>query len=151
MNTSVQSLSHILILAIDPDDRKGFIRNDNFKNLDVKEVKVTIGGKTNKLYAGNLQAENTYEQVLKLFDGNGVSMGEFLTTKYGLCLDFRPSTDFNLHGNGLKLEDELKIEITRMDTGSGDLVLHMFLIKDGHLNIHEGEFKWPSLIKNVQN
>ena len=33
----------------------------------VKEVKVTIGGKTNKLYAGNLQAENTYEQMLKLF------------------------------------------------------------------------------------
>ena len=68
-------------------------------------------------------------------------MGEFLTTKYSLCLDFRPSTDFKLHGNGLKVDDQLKIEMNRAASGSGDLVLHMFLFKDGHLNIHERQFK----------
>ena len=142
INIDVNSLTHLLILAIDPNDRKDFARNDNFKNLDVKDVKVSISGKPNKLYANNLLSENTYEQILKLFDGNSsVTIGEFLTTKYGLCLDFRPSTDFKLHGNGHKLEKELKIEINRAPTGNGDLILHIFLLKDGHLNIYNNRVR----------
>ena len=68
-------------------------------------------------------------------------MGEFLTTKYALCLDFRPSTDPKMYGNGLKLNDELKIEINRVGKGTGELNLHVFLFKDGHLNIHECGFR----------
>lgn len=141
INVDVDRLSHVLILAIDPDDRKEFRRNDTFKNLDVTKVKVQYSGHPNQLYSGDLLTENSYDQVLKLFDSNGVTMGEFLTTKYVLCLDFRPSTDFKLHGNGLKLNDELKIEINRAGSGSGNLNLHVFLLKDGHLNIHENGFR----------
>lgn len=141
INIDVDRLSHILILAIDPDDRKEFRRNDTFKNLDVTKVKVQHSGHPNQLYSGDLLTENSYDQVLKLFDSNGVTIGEFLTTKYSLCLDFRPSTDLRLHGNGLKLNDELKIEINRVGAGAGTLNLHVFLMKDGHLNIHENGFR----------
>ena len=132
INSDVEMLSHILILAIDPDDRKDFRRNDTFKNLDITKVKVQHSGHPNQLYSGDLLTENSYDQILKLFDSNGVTIGEFLTTNYALCLDFRPSVDSKLHENGLKLNDELKIEIKRAASGAGDLNLHVFLFKDGH-------------------
>ena len=65
-------------------------------------------------------------------------MGEFLTTKYALILNFKPSTDAKTHGNGLNLTKELQITIERAKSGSGNLDLHVFLFRDGHLNINNG-------------
>jgi len=100
VNVPSKSLAHILILAIDSaEDRKSFECKDVFKNLDVTKVNVTVEGKPNQLYAQGLLKENTWSQIVKLFHENGVSMGEFLTEKYALCLDCRPSIDNAMHGN----------------------------------------------------
>ena len=138
INKTCNRLSHVLIIAKDPDDRKDFARKEIFKNLDVKSVQIKTYGSSNILYPGSLRPENTYDEALKLFDSNGVTMGEFLTTKYALVLNFRPSTDAKTHGNGLSLTNELQITIERAKSGSGNLDLHVFLFRDGHLNIENG-------------
>ena len=138
INRKCKWLSNVVIIAQDPDDRKDFARKEIFKNLDVKSVQIKTYGSSGILYPGNLRSENTYNEALKLFDSNGVTMGEFLTTKYALVLNFRPSTDAKTHGNGLNSQKELQITIERAKSGSGNLDLLVFLFRDGHLHIKNG-------------
>lgn len=71
-------------------------------------------------------------------------MGEFLTEKYALCLDLRPSIDKTIHGNGVVLQNTaegLTIEINRVaGAGGGKLKLHVFLLQDAQLNIEGGRY-----------
>ena len=146
INASSKSLSKILILAVDPDDRKQFAHTEKFKNLDIKEVNIGIEGvaKINALYASGMKPHNTYDQILKVFKENGVSLRDFLTEKYALCFDLRPSVDDDLHGNGVKLENTTEgvtLEIHRVPaTGNGKLNLHVFIFQDAQLNILKGKF-----------
>ena len=146
VNAPSKSLSHILILTIDPDDRKQFAHSEIFKNLDITNVKIGIEGveKVNALYASGMQKENTFDQILKLFnDSNGVSLGEFLTNKYALCIDLRPSVDSTLHGNGANLQNTsegVTLEIHRVASGTGQMGLHVFLFQDAQLNIENGRY-----------
>jgi len=91
--------------------------------------------------------ENTWSQIIKLFHENSVSMGEFLTfltEKYALCLDLRPSIDNATHGNGVELKnttDSLTIELHRVAGSSTEnLNLHVFLLQDAQLNIEDGRY-----------
>ena len=146
INAPSKSMSHILILAIDPDDRKQFAYTEKFKNLDITKVNIGIEGveNVNALYASGMQKENTFDQILKLFNENGVSLGDFLTEKYALCLDLRPSTDATQHGNGANLQnlsEGVTLEIHRVaGTGNGKLNLHIFVFQDAQLNISNGRF-----------
>ena len=91
-----------------------------------------------------MQTHNTYDQILKCFKENGVTLQDFLTEKYALCLDLRPSTDSTLYGNGAKLENTsegITLEIHRVaGTGNGKLGLHVFVFQDAQLNISDGRF-----------
>ena len=146
INAPSKSMSKILILAVDPDDRKQFAHTENFRNLDITKVNVGIEGveKVNALYASGMKKENTYDQILKCFKENGVTLQDFLTDKYALCLDLRPSTDPTLHGNGARLENTsegITLEIHRVaGTGTGKLNLHIFVFQDCQLNISGGRF-----------
>jgi len=134
------------VLAIDTaKDRKPFERKDVFKNLDITKVNVIIEGKPNQHYAQGLSKENTWSEIVKLFKENGVSMGEFLTTKYALLLDLHPSVDNKMHGNGIELRnttDGLTIEIHRVPGAATteSLNLHVFLLQDAQLNLESGRF-----------
>ena len=118
----------------------------NSKNLDITKVNIGIEGveKVNALYASGMQKENTYDQILKMFNENGVSLRDFLTEKYALCFDLRPSIDNSLHGNGARLENTsegVTLEIHRVaGTGNGKLNLHVFVFQDCQLNISGGRF-----------
>ena len=142
INAPSQSLTHILILAIDKaKDRKPFEHEETYRNLDVTKVNVAIDGKHNQLYAQGLLKENTWSEIVKLFKENGVSMGEFLTKKHALLLDFRPSTDNKMHGNGIELKGDLNIDIHRVPgAASENLNLHVFLLQDAQLNLESGKF-----------
>ena len=146
INAPSKSMSHILILAVDPDDRKQFAHTENFKNLDITNVNIGIEGveKINALYASGMKTENTFDQILKLFNENGVSLGDFLTEKYALCFDLRPSVDHTLHGNGANLQNTsegVTLEIHRVaGSGNGKLNLHVFVFQDAQLNILNGRF-----------
>ena len=145
VNAPSKSLSKILILAVDPEDRKQFQHTGKFKNLDITKVNIGIEGveKVNALYASGMQKENTYDQILKCFKENGVTLQDFLTEKYALCLDLRPSTDSILHGNGVNLQNTsegVTLEIHRVAGGAGKLNLHIFVFQDAQLNISGGRF-----------
>ena len=146
VNAPSKSMSHILILAIDPDDRKQFAYTEKFKNLDITKVNIGIESveKVNALYASGMQKENTFDQILKLFNENSVSLGDFLTEKYALCFDLRPSVDHTLHGNGANLQNTsegVTLEIHRVaGSGNGKLNLHVFVFQDAQLNILNGRF-----------
>ena len=92
INAPSKSMSKILILAVDPDDRKQFQHTDKFKNLDITKVNVGIEGakNVNALYASGMQTHNTYDQILKSFRENGVNLRDFLTEKYALFLTYDP-------------------------------------------------------------
>ena len=97
----------------------------------------------NALYASGMQRENTYDQIVKIFHGNGVTLREFLTEKYALWFDLRPSTDFSLHGNGANPQNTSKgltLEIHRVAGGAGKLSLHVLVFQDAQLNILGGRF-----------
>ena len=66
-----------------------------------------------------------------------VTIGEFLTTKYALVLDLRGSYDDSFHGNGLKLKDEMTVEINQIASGSGKLRLYVFLVQDAQIGIQK--------------
>ena len=146
INAPSKSMSKFLILAVDPDDRKQFAHTEKFKNLDITKVNIGIEGtqKINALYASGMQKENTYDQIVKVFNENGVTLREFLTEKYALCFDLRPSTDSSLHGNGANLQNTsegVTLEIHRVaGTGTGKLNLHIFVFQDAQLNISGGRF-----------
>ena len=58
INAPSKSLSKILILAIDPDDRKQFAHTEKFRNLDITKVRIGIEGveKVNALYASGMES-----------------------------------------------------------------------------------------------
>ena len=90
-----------------------------------------------------METHNTYDQILKCFNENGVTLRDFLTEKYALCFDLRPSVDDVLHGNGARLENTsegVTLEIHRVATGDGKLNLHVFVFQDAQLNIAGGRF-----------
>ena len=65
---------------------------------------------------------NTYDQNLKVFRENGVTPREFLTDKYALCFDLRPSIDNTFHGNGANFQNTsegVTLEIHRV-AGTGN-------------------------------
>ena len=95
----------------------------------------------NKLYTSGLTTQYTYDQILKFFNHNTTAtIGEFLTSKYALVLDFRGSYDDGLHGNGLELRDVMTVEIKRIASGSGKLRFYVFLVQDAQVSIQDSRF-----------
>ena len=137
LSINSKSFSKILILAIDPDHWKQFVHTEKFKNLDITKIKIEIEGveKVNALYTSGMEKHNTHDQILKHFKENGVSLRDFLTEKYALCFDLRPSIDLQNTSEGVTLE------IHRVaGTGNGKLNLHVFVFQDAELKLMNGRF-----------
>ena len=64
---------------------------------------------------------------------------EFLTTKFGLWIDTRSSTDNTLHGSGRAVEKSgILLQIEKVpETSNGDLTCYVFSLEDAvaHLSI----------------
>ena len=71
-------------------------------------------------------------------------LSDFLTEKYALCFDLRPSIDDALHENGANLQNTYEgvtLEIHRVaGTGNGKLNLHVFVFQDAQLNLMNERF-----------
>ena len=68
-----------------------------------------------------------------------MSVGEYLTNKYALWLDFRMIDENYLHGAGRKIEkSEINIQIKKKAERAGDLTAYAYLIMDAQLNIENG-------------
>ena len=99
-NQSVRSLRASLLLFL--DKRHDFAnKNEEFYNPSIKKILVTINGTPHQLFAAGLQARDIYPELRKYFykEQSNVAWEEFLTTKYGLWIDTRSSTDNTLQGS----------------------------------------------------
>ena len=68
-----------------------------------------------------------------------MSFEEYLTTKYGLWIDTRSSTDNKLHGSGRLVNSGVKLQIDKVGESSGNLTCFIFAIQD--VNIDFGKLE----------
>ena len=64
---------------------------------------------------------------------------EFLTTKFGLWIDTRPSTDNTLYGSGWAVEkSDILLQIEKvLETINGDLTCYVFILEDAVAHLSE--------------
>ena len=70
-------------------------------------------------------------------------MGEYLTDKYALWLDFRTIDKNSLHGTGRRIENALEgitLQIEKKVESAGNLNVYIYLIMDAQVNIKDGKF-----------
>ena len=115
-NTPCKSLKGILVLF---EEEKPYERDtSNFYNPKIQNVSVTVEGKPNQLYAQGMRSFEQYDEIRKYFaEGrlanevqaqlqlHNLCVGEYLTNKYALWLDFRTIDENILHGTGRRIEN----------------------------------------------
>ena len=92
-----------------------------------------------QLFAAGLQARDIYPELEKYFykENSDVTLEEFLTTKFGLWIDTRSSTDNTLHGSGRVVEKSgILLQIEKVpETSNGDLTCYVFSLEDAVAHI----------------
>ena len=58
----------------------------------------------------------------------------FLTTKYGLWIDTRSSTDNKLHGSGRAVNSGIKLQIDKVSETAGNLTCYIFALQDAYVH-----------------
>ena len=91
--------------------------------------------------AAGLQARDIYPELKKYFykENSNVTWEGFLTTKFGLLIDTRSSTDNILHGSGRVVEKSgILLQIEKApEASNGDLTWYVFSLEDAvaHLTV----------------
>ena len=139
-NLSVRSLQGLLLLFL--DKRDDFTnKNEEFYNPSIKKNLVTINGMPHQLFAAGLQARDIYPEIKKYFSRkhSNVTWEEFLTTKFGLWIDTRSSTNNTLHGSGRAAgKSGILLQIEKApEASNGDLICYVFSLEDAvaHLSV----------------
>ena len=112
-----------------------------FYNPSIKKILITINGMPQQLFAAGLWARDIYSELKKYFyrEHSNVTWEEFLTTKFGLWIDTRSSTDNALHGSGRVVEKPgILLQTEKVpETSNVDLTCHVFSLEDAvaHLSV----------------
>ena len=72
-----------------------------------------------------------------------LSLGEYLTDRYALWLDFRMIDENELHGMGRRIENAsegITLQIEKKAESAGALNAYIYLIMDAQLNIQNGTY-----------
>ena len=154
-NTPCKSLKGILVLF---EGEAPYTRDTGkFYNPKIQEVTFIIEDKPNQLYTQGMRSFEQYDEICKYFaerkqkDNNiqnhlqlhDVSLGEYLTDKYALWLDFRMIDENELHRTGRKIENALEgitLQIKNKAESAGPLNVYICLILDAQLNIQNGPY-----------
>ena len=125
-----------------------------------KKVSVTIEGKPNQLCSQGMRSFEHHDEARKYFaegvqrDSNAnevqvqlqlhdLSLGEYLTDKYALWLDFRTIDENELPGMGRRIENAsegITLQIEKKAETAGALNAYIYLIMDAQLNIQSGAY-----------
>ena len=117
-------------------------------------------GKPNQLYTQGMRSFEQYDEICKYFaegkqrdnDANKIqkhlqlydlSLGEYLTDRYALWLDFRTIDENELHGTGRRIENAsegITLQIEKKAESAGPLNAYIYLIMDAQLNIQNGAY-----------
>ena len=153
-NNTCKSLKGILVLF---EEEKPYTRDTSkFYNPRIQKVSVTIEGKPNQLYVQGMRSFEQYDETCKCFaEGKLVneaqkslqqydlSVGEYLTNKYALWLNFRTIDENELHGMGRQIGNTsggITIQIEKKAETAGSLNAYIYLIMDAQLNIQNGAY-----------
>ena len=107
---------------------------ESFYNPTIKKIGVTIDDISSQLFKGKIRPTDMYLEICKKFsqDYSDILFGEYLTSKYGLWIDTRSSTNNELHGNGRLINRKITLRRDKVVETSGDLMCHVFAIKDAY-------------------
>ena len=157
-NTPWKSLKGILVLFEEekPNERD----TSKFYNPKIQKFSVIVEGKPNQLYVQGMRWFEQYDEICKYFaegkqkDNNtnevqkhlqlhDLSVGEYLTDKYALWLDFIMTDKNTLHGTGRSIENTsegITLQIEKNAESAGNPNAYIYLIMDAQLNIQNGAF-----------
>ena len=96
---------------------------------------------SHQFFAAGLQAREIYPELKKYFynENSDVTWEDFLTTKFGLCIDARSRIDNTLHGSGRAVEKSgILLQIEKApETSGGDLTCYVFSLAEAvtHLSV----------------
>ena len=128
-NLSLCSLQGVLLLFLDKRDDFAN-KNEEFYNTSIKTISTTINGMPHQLFAAGLQARDIYPELKKYFykENSNVTWEEFLTTKFGLWIDTRSSTDNTRHSSGRTVEKSaILLQIEKApEASNADLTCYVF-------------------------
>ena len=128
-NLSLCSLQGVLLLFLDKRDDFAN-KNEEFYNTSIKTISTAINGMPHQLFAAGLQARDIYPELKKYFykENSNVTWEEFLTTKFGLWIDTRSSTDNTRHSSGRTVEKSaILLQIEKApEASNGDLTCYVF-------------------------
>ena len=117
-------------------------------------------GKPNQLYAQGMRSFEQYDKICKYFaegkqrdnDANEIqkhlqlynlSLGEYLTDRYALWLDFRMIDENELHRTGRRIENAsegIVLQIEKKAESAGAHNAYIYLIMDAQLNIQNDTY-----------
>ena len=144
-----KSLKGILVLF---KEEKPYTRDTGkFYNPKIQKVSVTIEGKPIQLYSQGMTLFEQYDETGKYFtEGKlanevqkhlqlyDLSVGEYLTDKYALWLNFRTIDENELHGMGRQIGNTsgvITIQTEKKAETAGALHAYIYLIMDAQLRI----------------
>ena len=151
-NTPCKSLKGILVLF---EGEQPYMRDTGkFYNPKIQKVSVIVEGKPNQLYAQGMRSFEQYDEICKYFaEGknqiqkhlqlHNVNVGEYLTYKHALWLDFRTIDENELHGMGRQIENAsegITFQIEKKRESAGALNAYIYQIMDAQLNIQSGAY-----------
>ena len=157
-NMPCKSLKGILAL-FEEEEEKPYTRDmSNFSNPKIQKVSVIVEGKPNQLYSQGMrsfeqcdeickhfaegkQKDNNANEVQKQLQLHDLSVGEYLTDKYAIWLDFRTIDENTLRRTGRRIASEgITLQIEKKAESAGNLNAYIYLIMDAQLNIQNSAF-----------
>ena len=96
-----------------------------------------------KYFTEGKQRDNNANEIQMHLQLYNLSLGEYLTDRYALWLDFRMIDENELHGMGRKMENAsegITLQIEKKAGSAGALNAYIYLIMDAQLNIQNSAY-----------
>ena len=96
-----------------------------------------------KYFTEGKQRDNDTNEIQKHLQLYNLSLGEYLTDRYALWLDFRTTDENELQGTGRRIEsasEGITLQIEKKAESAGALNAYIYLIMDAQLNIQNGAY-----------
>ena len=148
------------ILVLFEEERSYTQNTSKFYNPKIQKVSVIVEGKPNQLCTQGMRSFEQYDENCKYFtegkqtdnDANEIqkhlqlydlSLGEYLTDRYALWLDFRTIDENELHGTGRRIENAsegITLQIEKKAESAGALNGYIYVIMDAQFNIQNNAY-----------
>ena len=143
INFPRSSMKGLLFLFI---ENKGDGKRDSesFLNPQIENLKITIEGISNQIFAQNMRMLDQFPECTKYFLSeklkeitvSNVDIENYYTkNNFGLWIDLRTTEDNDLHGSGRKLQntkDGIQISFNK---DNKQYFMHIFVVSDAQINI----------------